>query len=132
MTEAGTQVPPAVGAVCWNELLTRDPEASRKFYTELFGWTPEEMDMGPHGKYTLWKSGDKQVGGMMELKAPGTEQVPPHWLAYVWVDDVDASTKKAEGLGAKVRVPPTEIPNMGRFSVITDPTGAALGLYKGA
>ena len=64
MTEAGTKAPPAVGTVCWNELLTRDPEASRKFYTELFGWTTEEMDMGPHGKYTLWKSGDKQVGGL--------------------------------------------------------------------
>ncbi len=132
MTEAGTQAPPAVGTFCWNELLTRDPEASRKFYTELFGWTTEEMDMGPNGKYTLWKSGDKHAGGMMELKAPGTEQVPPHWLAYVAVDDVDASTKKAEGLGAKVCVPPTDIPNTGRFSVITDPSGAALGLYKSA
>ena len=130
MTEESTQAPPQAGTFCWNELMARDLDKARQFYTNLFGWTSEEKDMGQVGKYTIWKSGDTHAGGMMELKAPGTEQVPPHWLAYIAVDNVDDSTKKAEGLGATVCVPPTDIPNVGRFSIITDPTGATLGLYK--
>jgi predicted enzyme related to lactoylglutathione lyase len=69
---------------------------------------------------------------MMKIEGPQMEGVPPNWLSYVIVDSVDASTKKAESLGAKVDVPPTDIPNIGRFSVITDPTGATLGLYQNA
>ena len=63
------------------------------------------------------------------MKTPD-EHVPTAWLSYVTVDDVDASTSKAESLGAKVFVPPTDIPDIGRFSVIADPSGATLGLYK--
>ena len=129
MTEPGTQAPPAAGTFCWNELMTRDLGAAKKFYASLFGWTSEEVDMGPVGTYTICKSGEQHAGGMMELKAPGTEDVTPHWVAYVAVDNVDESTAKAEGLGARICVPPTDIPNVGRFSIITDPTGASLGLY---
>ncbi|MHC4413866.1 MAG: VOC family protein [Planctomycetota bacterium] len=131
MAEASAQAPPATNTFCWNELMTRDPSTARSFYTSLFGWTAEDMDMGERGTYTIWRMGDKQTGGMMALKGPGMDEVPSHWLAYIAVDDVDASTRRAEGLGAKVCVPPTDIPNIGRYSVITDPTGGSLGLFKG-
>jgi predicted enzyme related to lactoylglutathione lyase len=128
MPETTTQAPPQAGTFCWNELMTRDIEAASDFYSALFGWKAEQMDMGEHGTYTLWRCGDKHAGGMMKSDA---EEAPTCWLSYIAVDDVDASTKKAEGLGAKVCVQPEDIPNIGRFSVITDPTGAALGLFQG-
>ena len=122
-----TQAPPVAGTFCWNELMTGSIDGARDFYSKLFGWTSEEMDMGPAGKYTMFKKGDQPAGGCMALPQKG---IPPHWMSYVAVDDVDASTKKAEAIGAKILVPPTDIPNIGRFSVITDPSGASLGLYK--
>jgi predicted enzyme related to lactoylglutathione lyase len=133
MTEPTTEAPPAAGTFCWNELMTPDTEAAGTFYAKLFGWTSETMDMGGGRVYTVWKQGEKSAGGMMKIEGPQMQGVPPHWLSYVTVDNVDAATSKAEGLGAKVCVPPTDIGNnIGRFSVITDPTGAALGLYQPA
>ncbi|MDY7108102.1 MAG: VOC family protein [Planctomycetota bacterium] len=126
-----TQAPPAAGTFCWNELMTPDAGAAKRFYGELLGWTSEDMDMGEMGTYTLFRKGDQHVGGMMPMVGDCWEGVPPHWMSYVAVDDVDASTKKAEQLGGKVCVPPTDIPNVGRFSVITDPTGATISLFKG-
>ena len=122
-----TQAPPATSTFCWNELMTGDVEAAKKFYTALFGWETKEMDMGPAGTYTIFSSAGKDCAGMM--KKPD-EHVPTTWLSYVSVEDVDASTSKAESLGAKICVQPTDIPDMGRFSVVTDPTGAAIALYK--
>ena len=83
--------------------------------------------MGPAGTYTIFKQGEQPTGGCMTLPQ---EAVPSHWLSYINVDDVDASTNKAKELGAQVFVEPTDIPDIGRFSVIKDPTGATLGLYK--
>jgi predicted enzyme related to lactoylglutathione lyase len=65
------------------------------------------------------------VAGIMKTPAQCTHQ-PPCWGAYVTVDDIDATTSKIEGLGGKIIVPPTDIPNIGRFSVFTDPQGAVL------
>ena len=121
---------PPVGAFCWEELSSTDPEASAKFYAALFGYTVEAMDMGPMGTYRILKSGDRQRAGIM--KAP--PQGPQHtaWLEYIAVADVDGSTRNARELGAKTVVEPMDIPNIGRFSVILDPQGAAIALFKGA
>ncbi len=123
-----TETAPATGTFCWNELMTPDVDAAKSFYSQLFGWESKEMDMGPQGTYTIYSAAGKDCAGMM--KTPN-EHVPPNWLAYVTVEDVDASTSKAEGLGATVCVKPTDIPGMGRFSVIIDPTKAAIGLFQG-
>ena len=128
MAEA-TQAPPATGTFCWNELMTPDPQAARRFYTELFGWTAREVDLGEQGKYTILSNGDKDIGGL--LKRPPAE-IPPHWLSYVAVEDVDATTRMAERLGGKISVPPRDIPEVGRFAVLSDPTGAAIAVYKEA
>ncbi len=124
-----TETAPATGTFCWNELMTPDVDAAKSFYSQLFGWESKETDMGPQGTYTIYSAAGKDCAGMM--KTPN-EHVPPTWLSYVTVEDVDASTSKAEGLGATVCVKPTDIPGMGRFSVIIDPTKAALGLFQGA
>lgn len=75
--------------------------------------------------YTITKIGDEGVGGIMPLP-PEAEAVPPHWGVYVTVDDVDATAAKAEELGGKIHVPPTDIPNVGRFCVIQDPQGSVI------
>lgn len=119
---------PQIGTFCWNELASKDVSASGKFYAELFGWKPVETPMEGM-TYTLFKIGDKDVGGMLQMTAEWGE-TPSHWMAYVAVDDVDALASRVEELGGKVCVPPTDIPTVGRFSVIQDPTGATLSIIK--
>jgi predicted enzyme related to lactoylglutathione lyase len=117
---------PANGTFCWNELSTRDAESAKKFYTQLLGWQLKESDAAGMA-YTEIVAGGEHVGGIYQMGAEFGE-APSHWMAYVAVDDVDASAKRVEELGGKVCVPPTDIPNVGRFSVINDPTGATLSL----
>ncbi len=106
------------------ELQTRDMEKSKKFYTSLFDWNLEEF---PAMEYTIIKVGNGTGGGMMKNPMPGA---PDSWLPYILVDDVAAYTKKAESLGAKIRKEVTEVPGMGWFSVISDPTGAVFALWE--
>jgi predicted enzyme related to lactoylglutathione lyase len=121
---------PPVGAFCWDELLTRDPAACASFYTEVFPWRREATAM-PEGEYHLFKrANDEDGAGMMQM--PPEAEAPSHWLAYVLVEDVDASAAKAKELGATIYVEPRDIPGIGRFSVLADPAGAAFAVYKPA
>ncbi len=106
------------------ELQTEDPEKSKKFYAAMFDWKLEEI---PGMDYTIINVGDGTGGGMMKNPVP---DMPDNWLPYILVDDVAASTKKAQALGAAICKDVTEVPNMGWFSVITDPTGAIFGLWQ--
>jgi predicted enzyme related to lactoylglutathione lyase len=106
------------------ELHTKDVEKSKKFYTTLFHWKLEEF---PGMDYTIIKVGEGTGGGMMKNPMPSD---PDNWLPYILVDDVIASTKKAKSLGATIAGEVTEVPDMGWFSVIIDPTGAAFGLWQ--
>jgi uncharacterized protein len=119
------------GAMCWNELYTTDAATAGRFYGETLGWSLEPIDMGPMGLYTLFTVPGKEgnIGGMMPI-GPHMKGVPSHWLVYFAVASCDASTKLAEELGATVQLPPTDIPNIGRFSIVRDPQGAALSLYE--
>ncbi len=121
------------GTFCWTELATRDVEAAKKFYTELIGWETEESDIG-EGKYTVLKiPGQKcSVGGMMAMDGPQWEGLPSHWMPYIAVNDIDDRAKKCVELGGTVKVPPMDIPTVGRFCVIADPTGAVISLFQGA
>ena len=107
------------------ELNTTDLKKAETFYSHLFEWKLESMPMG-EDSYTVINVGEGTGGGMMKHPVPGT---PSAWLAYVQVTDVHAATSKAKSLGAKVMKGVTEVPGMGSFSIITDPTGAALGLW---
>jgi len=126
----GVELRDEPGAMCWNELMTPDTDKAATFYGGLFGWEIETMSMGDMGDYTLFKGGSKQpAGGMMAIK-PEMGPIPANWLVYFAVDDVDGVHDKAVSLGGKAMVPPTDIPKMGRFAVITDPVGAVFGIYK--
>ena len=111
------------------ELSTTDIAKAKSFYTELFSWKTEDMPMGPDLTYTLVNPGDGTGGGMMPQQMPGA---PSAWLPYVIVDDAKAATAKAKALGAQVVKDVDEVPGMGWFSIIIDPTGAALGLWQTA
>jgi len=115
-----------VGAFGWIELMTTDAPAATKFYTSVFGYDAETMAM-PGFDYTLLKAGGQPRAGIMKCEQPG---VPPNWLPYIAVADCDASAARVPGLGGTVVVAPTDIPEVGRFAVITDPQGAALGVIR--
>jgi len=109
------------------ELATTDLNKAKSFYASLFNWQLQDMDMGGGMNYTMIDVGEGTGGGMMKHPVPGA---PSSWLAYALVDDVKAATAKAKSLGATVMRDVTEVPNAGSFSVIIDPTGAALGLWQ--
>ncbi|HEY0406994.1 MAG TPA: VOC family protein [Pyrinomonadaceae bacterium] len=117
---------PAEGVICWNELASKDIEAARKFYAELLGWTMKTSEAAGMN-YTEFQAGGRPIGGMYQMTADYGD-APSHWMSYVAVTDIDASARRVEELGGKICVPPTDIPNVGRFCVITDPTGATISL----
>ncbi len=106
------------------ELHTKDLDMSKKFYSGMFDWKLEQL---PGMDYTIINVGEGTGGGMMKNPMPGDSD---NWLPYIMVDDVAASTKKATSLGATVAKGVTEVPDMGWFSVIIDPNGAAFGLWQ--
>lgn len=114
------------GAFSWTELMTTDPEAAKKFYSELFGWDIEEMEMEGM-RYAVVKVGEEAIGGIMGIP-PETQGAPPNWGTYVTVDDVDATVEQAQALGANILMPPKDIPTVGRFAVIQDAQGAVLSV----
>lgn len=118
---------PVPGRVCWNELLSQDPEAAQRFYSAVFGWTPEPKDMGPFGIYRVQKLGDKQVGGVMKNPQNGA---PSAWLAYFLTMHLDGDTELAKQLGATAMMERTPIPGLGAFSLLADPTGAVFALFE--
>jgi predicted enzyme related to lactoylglutathione lyase len=106
------------------ELHTKDVDKSKKFYASMFDWKFEEF---PSMDYTIINVGEGTGGGMIKNPMPGD---PDNWLPYILVEDVQASTRKAKSLGATIAKDVTEVPGMGWFSVIIDPTGAAFGLWQ--
>jgi predicted enzyme related to lactoylglutathione lyase len=109
------------------ELNTNDPDKAKAFYSRLFDWKLEDAPMPGGGSYTMIDVGEGTGGGMMKNPVPG---VPSNWLAYVGVDDVASTTRKAKELGGKVLMEKKEIGDFGIMSVIADPTGAVFALWQ--
>jgi predicted enzyme related to lactoylglutathione lyase len=118
------------GRFVWYELITTETEAAKSFYANVVGWDTGEVSM-PGTTYTLFSVGDTSVSGLLKLPNEASNLgVKPHWIGYVGVDDVDATNKRIKQLGGAVHVPPSDIPNVGRFSIIADPQMATLGLLE--
>jgi uncharacterized protein len=114
------------GALCWNELGTRNPEAAKAFYGEVFGWTAAEHELqradggpGP-AVYVEWQLDGDSVGGMLDIRGMLPAEVPAHWLVYFGVEDTDAAVEKVKAAGGEVRFGPVDI-DAGRFAVVTEP-----------
>jgi predicted enzyme related to lactoylglutathione lyase len=114
------------GALCWNELGTRDVEGAKAFYGAVFGWTVEEHELqradgGPGPAiYVEWLLDGKSVGGMMDIAGMLPTEVPAHWLVYFGVEDTDAAVEKVKAAGGEVRFGPVDI-DAGRFAVVKEP-----------
>ena len=107
------------------ELCTPDTAKAKAFYSGLFGWEFTDNNMGGGMIYSTFKPSSGPGGGLFSM--PG---VPTAWLAYVGVDDIKAATDKAKSLGATIHKGPDEIPNIGWFTVLSDPTGATIALFQ--
>jgi len=133
MTEARMQETTsyAPGTFCWVELGTSDGEAAKKFYTTLFGWDFTDIPIGPDMVYTMLKLDSKDVGALYKLMPDMVAAgVPPHWMSYVSVTNADDSTAKAKELGGTIMKGPFDVMDVGRMSVIQDPTGAVFALWQ--
>lgn len=118
----------ATGTFCWAELATKDKHKAGAFYGALFGWkaVPFEESAMP---YTMFQIGETHAAGLLEMTEEWGD-IPPHWMIYFSVADCDVGADRATELGGEVKVPPTDIPMVGRFSVIQDPQGAVFSIIK--
>ena len=120
----------ASGRIVWAEHMTTDPKKSKEFYTKLMGWGIQPFG-SPTEPYDMLTNGGTPFGGVMKLPAQAQKMgAPSHWLFYVLVDDLDQAHGKAGKLGAQTLVPPTDIPTVGRFTVMKDPQGAVFAMLK--
>ena len=113
------------GQFGWNELVTTNVAAAKKFYTGLLGWKTQPFGKGVD--YTLFKKGRDMAGGLMKCPKPAC---PAQWIPYVFVDNVDATAKKAARLRGKIVMEPFDVPGVGRIAVLVDPQGAVIGIFK--
>ena len=120
----GVEIVDEPNTMCWCEVDTSDPASAKRFYTGLFGWGAKDSET-----YTEIQLGGRSIGGIMKIPKDWGA-VPPNWLIYFAVESCDAATRRASELGGQAIVPPTDIPNTGRFSVLRDPQGAVFALFQ--
>jgi hypothetical protein len=119
------------GRFVWYELVTTDIKTAKLFYANVMGWGARATS-APGLSYSLFTVADLPVAGLMNMPEDGGKTgAPPHWIGYVGVDDVDSAADRIKQLGGAVHVPPTDVPGISRFSIVTDPQMATLALVKG-
>ncbi len=123
---AGAQLVNEPGSFTWSELHSSDVGKSKEFYSEVFGW-----GWGGAPEYSEVQVGGRSVAGLMPRPPGLPAEVPDNWLIYFGSADLEADSQRAKELGATVLVPATEVPNMGRFSVIMDPQGGTFAIFQG-
>jgi predicted enzyme related to lactoylglutathione lyase len=128
-TEERPETAPEAGEASWHELMTTDAPAAMKFYGAVFGWRPgEEMDMGPMGTYYIFNRPHGMIGGMMNKPADMAD-VPPNWMIYFRVPDIDAAVERVKVSGGRIVNGPMEVPGGDRVVNAIDPQGAAFSLH---
>jgi predicted enzyme related to lactoylglutathione lyase len=113
----------------WNELATRDMEAAKAFYTQVFPWTAKTSSMDGGHQYTEWQIDGRSIAGGLTIGEMVPASVPPNWLVYFAVANTDDIVKRAQELGGKVMSPASDIPQ-GRMAVLTDPQGATFAVIQ--
>lgn len=121
----------ANGQFCWTDLATTDPAAAKRFYGEIFGWKVEDIPMDQGGVYSMAMINGQPVAAMMQMMPEQQKGgMPSHWNSYINVANVDEATKKATSLGGKTIAPVMDVMDVGRMSVIQDPSGAMVSLWQ--
>lgn len=116
------------GTPSWADLLARDGQKAKDFYTGLFGWTYDDHPAGLDMVYTMYSHQGQAVCASAEA-GPGQENLPPHWSVYVTVDDLEGALERAKAAGGTVAFEPCEVLDVGRMAIIRDPQGAYLRLW---
>jgi hypothetical protein len=119
---------PKIGTIGWHDLTVPNAPAVRDFYQAVVGWRPEPVDMGSYSDFTMLTPTGEGVAGVCHARG-GNADVPPQWLMYVVVEDIDRSAVKCTELGGAVLVGPKPVSG-GRFCVIRDPAGAVCALFQ--
>jgi uncharacterized protein len=117
------------GAFVWNELCSRDIAGSLAFLTAVVGNECVEME-GSDGHYFLIKAGGRTVAGAMPMGDMFPKEVPSHWATYIMTDLVDEKAAMVQSLGGSVVVPPSDMPNVGYFAVLSDCCGATFSIIR--
>lgn len=117
------------GSFCWIELATTDAAAARDFYTRLFDWGVREVPMGEHGTYFILQKEGRDTGALYQM-GPDMQDVPPNWLSYVAVENVDAAAEKIQSLGGKVHLAPMDVFDFGRMLIAVDPQDAIFAVWQ--
>lgn len=120
------------GTICWRELATQNAESAKSFYRELFGWNLEQSKNTPM-PYDEIKTDGEKFGGILQINEQWGEdwnKMPSHWMTYIAVDDCDAIAEKIKENGGSICVEPFEIPNIGKMSVVNDPSGANFSIIQ--
>jgi len=127
----GAQLVNENATLTWNELQTRDVESAARFYGALFGFAFESLPETEASVYQVLKLGDRYVGGIGALPEGTPADVPPYWLTYFHLDDVDAGFERVRELGGEVLGDPVDSP-YGRFAPVRDPQGGVFALIRAA
>ena len=125
--DAPDSAKPVPGNWVWNELWSSDRGKALAFYTSVFGFEHDDMDMGPQGIYTLLKKAGVNRAGLAQSVNPKATSL---WLPYVEVSHCDVTAAKAASLGGALLFAPQDIPGVGRFAIIADPLGAPLAVLR--
>ncbi len=120
-------VMPSKGLFVWYDHLANDVQRAVAFYSEVVGWKTQPF----RDDYLMWVGSQGPLGGVMKLPEEAVRMgARPHWMAHVEVGDVDATAALATKLGGKVLKEPTDIPTVGRFSILGDPQGAVISVFR--
>ena len=120
------------GAVAWVDLTVPEAEPVRDFYREVVGWEPSPVDMGGYDDFTMNLPGtDVAAAGVCHARG-GNAGIPPQWLMYVTVANLDASLARATALGGEIVKPAVVMSGQGRFAIVRDPAGAVCALFEKA
>lgn len=115
----------------WYDVMATDTKAARRFYCEVVGWSAQDSP-APGMDYTVFLVKDQGIAGLLPITDDARRAgVPPMWMGYIAVDDVDEAAKRLEQEGGKVHRPPTDVPGIIRFAVVADPQGAGFIIAKG-
>ena len=114
------------GSFYWNELMTRDAEAAKKFYGATLGWTFEAMEQGEGATYWVAKVGDESVAGIYSIEA-NDQETGEGWFAYVAVSDLSGALARASMEGGEVVREPWDVPGVGRIAIVNDNAGNTMG-----
>ena len=120
---------PEIGAIGWVDLTVDNAEELREFYAAVTGWQPSPVSMGCYDDFNMTAPGSGTPCAGICHSLGANAELPPSWLIYITVDDVDASAKKCQDLGGEIVAAPRDMGQMGRYCVIQDPAGAVAALF---